>query len=403
MVTSRLIGGSALVLINGAEADDPRIGADDMPFQLPYKAAVIGHTGRGDYGHGLDLAFLNEPRLKLVAVADPDDAGRAKAGERLKLSNVYADYRTMLEKERPAFVAIAPRFLDGHRGMIEACAGSGVRGIFCEKPLCPTLADADAIAAACHGAHVQLASAMQTRFGPRFDRVKELIREGSIGEVLELRGRGKEDRRGGGEDLMVLGTHIVDMFRGLLGEPAWCAARVTEAGRSIDAGSVRDGAEGIGLLAGDRIDATYGFRDTPVVAHFNSSRPAEPGRRFGLEILGSKGVIWVGMGWLPGAYFLPDPTWLGTSVPWQPITSQGLGKPETLSKVDIGEANRLIVADLVEAVEQDRPPKVGLADATAALEMVLAVYASQVAGNRPVALPLVDRASHPLEGLRAGR
>lgn len=367
-----------------------------MPFQPPYTAAIIGHTGRGDYGHNLDMAFRDEPKLELIAVADPDEAGRAKAADRLGVSKSYADYREMLERERPAFVAIAPRFLGGHRAMIEACAGSGARGIFCEKPLCPTLADADAIADACSRAHVHFASAMQTRYGPRFERVKELVEAGAIGEVLELRGRGKEDRRGGGEDLMVLGTHIVDMFRGLLGEPAWCSARVSEGGVPIGKDQVREGAEGIGWLAGDRIDATYGFRDTPVLAHFNSSRPPEPGRRFGLEILGSKGAIWIGMGWLPAAYLLEDPTWLAESARWRPISSQGLGKPETLGSNDIHEANRLIVEDLVRAVETDSPPRVGLADATAALEMVLAVYASQVAGNRPVELPLADRGRHPL-------
>lgn len=38
----------------------------------PYNTAVIGRTGRGDYGHGLGLAVLNQPKLKVVAVADDD-------------------------------------------------------------------------------------------------------------------------------------------------------------------------------------------------------------------------------------------------------------------------------------------------------------------------------------------
>ena len=41
---------------------------------LPYRAAVIGRTGRGDYGHGLDLAVLNQAKLQVVAVADDDIA-----------------------------------------------------------------------------------------------------------------------------------------------------------------------------------------------------------------------------------------------------------------------------------------------------------------------------------------
>src|SRR5262249_29158641 len=160
-----------------------------------------------------------------------------------------------------------------------------------EKPMAPTLADCDAIVAACERSHTKLAIAFQTRYSPRYERVKEMVAAGAIGEVLELRGRGKEDRRGGGEDLMVLGVHIMDLCRGLLGEPAWCFARAGEGGRPVGRGQARPGAEGLGLLAGDRIDAIYGFSHPAVVAHFATARPKEPGQRFGLQILGSRGRI----------------------------------------------------------------------------------------------------------------
>ncbi|MCA1686505.1 MAG: Gfo/Idh/MocA family oxidoreductase [Planctomycetia bacterium] len=257
-------------------------------FSPPYRAAVIGRTGRGDYGHGIDVALLDQPKLKVVAVADDDPKGRAAAARRLGVDRDYADYRAMLDREKPQFVAVAPRWLDSHREMAVACAERGIH-VFCEKPLAPTLADCDAIVAACERSHTKLAVAFQTRYSPRFERVRELIASGAIGEVLELRGRGKEDRRGGGEDLIVLGVHIMDLFRGLLGEAAWCFARVTERGRPIGRADVRAGAEGIGPLAGDRVDAMYGFAGTAAVAHFATSRPKEPGRRFGLQILGCRG------------------------------------------------------------------------------------------------------------------
>ncbi len=142
----------------------------------------------------------------------------------------------MLEREKPQFVVVAPRWLDGHKDMILACAERGVLGVFCEKPLAPDLAACDAIVEACERSHVKLAMAFQTRYSPRYERVKAMIAEGAIGEVLELRGRGKEDRRGGGEDLMVLGVHILDLCHDLLGEPAWCFARVSERGRPVGPG-----------------------------------------------------------------------------------------------------------------------------------------------------------------------
>jgi len=53
-----------------------------------------------------------------------------------------------------------------------------------------------------------------------------LILDGKIGKVLELRGRGKEDSRGGGEDLWVLGSHVMNLMHHFGGEPNWCFASV---------------------------------------------------------------------------------------------------------------------------------------------------------------------------------
>jgi predicted dehydrogenase len=370
-----------------------------MPgFNAPYRAAVIGRTGRGDYGHGLDVAFLNQPKLNLVAVADDNPKGLAAAASRLNVAHAYADYRAMLDKEKPQFVAVAPRWVDGHREMIVACAERGIH-VFCEKPLAPNLADADAIVNACERAHVKLAVAFQTRYGPRYERVKELIAAGAIGEILEVRMRGKEDRRGGGEDLLVLGPHLMDVCRDLLGEPSWCFARVTDRGEPATKATVRQGAEGLGPLAGDRVDAVYGFARHPAAAYFGSSRPSAGGsQRFGLLICGAKGVIQVQTGWLPPNYLLDSPDWTGAvkGARWRPITSAGVDKPEPITgSAGMDPPNRLIVEDLIQAVENDTQPRSDVHDGRASLEMLLACFASHVKGG-PVTFPLVERTRHPL-------
>ena len=43
------------------------------------RVAVIGHTGRGNYGHGLDTMWLHLPETEIVAVADADATGLAAA------------------------------------------------------------------------------------------------------------------------------------------------------------------------------------------------------------------------------------------------------------------------------------------------------------------------------------
>jgi predicted dehydrogenase len=366
-----------------------------------YRVAVIGRTGRGNYGHGLDLVWRQIPNVQIVAVADDDERGRQAAQQRLQAPNAYADYRQMLQRERPQIVSVASRWLDGHRDMVVACAEQGA-SVLMEKPLCRTLEEADEMVAACERHHVKVAIAHQTRYSPRVQQIKELIDGGRLGDILELRGRGKEDRRVGGEDTMVLGSHIMDLMRVFAGDPGWCFGRVgieeNDRYRPITRQDVQNGAEGIGPLAGNHITSTYGF-DKGILGYFAS----QPGRqengdanRFGLEIRGSRGIVQLTTGSLPAAFFLPDPGWFPgrSNTPWQPITSAGLGRPEPLRDGGLLQGNVWAAQDLIQAIEEDRQPKCSVYDGRWTIEMILACYESQ-RQQRPVALPLQNR-RHPL-------
>ena len=83
--------------------------------------------------------------------------------------------------------------------------------------------------------------------------VADLIKDGRIGRLLEIRGRGKGDRRGGGEDLWVLGSHVLNMVNFLAGNPISCSAEMLQDGRRVKPGDVRKGAEGLGPLAGNEL------------------------------------------------------------------------------------------------------------------------------------------------------
>ena len=369
-----------------------------------YRVAVIGRTGKGDYGHGIDTVWLGLDNVELVAVADEDETGRAKAAQRLKVAHAYADYRQMLLKERPNIVSVCPRWLDAHCQLVVACADHGAN-IFLEKPLCRTLEEADDMVATCERHHVKVALAHQTRYSPRLAHVKRLLAEGRLGQLLEMRGRGKEDaKRGGGEDLMVLGTHIMDLMRFLAGDARWCFARAAQGDQPVTQAAIRDGNEGIGPLAGDHVLAVYGF-DHGVNGYFASvadrsmrtdKQTTLPGSRFGLQLFGTRGVIHLTTGSLPAVYFCEDPSWSPgcSGAKWQPITSAGLNRPEPLKDTGASLANVLIVKDLIAAIEQDTQPLGSIYDGRAALEMILAVYESHRL-QASVKLPLKNR-KHPL-------
>ncbi len=362
---------------------------------LRYRVAVIGRTGRGNYGHGLDVVWNDIDQARVVAVADEDLKGRAEAARRLNAPKAYADYRRMLEKERPQIVSVAPRWLDCHRDMVLACAEFGCH-VFLEKPVCQSLDQADEMVAALEKKNLKLAIAHQTRYSPALKHVNKIISEGKLGDILELRGRGKEDRRGGGEDLMVLGTHIMDLMRFFAGDAQWCFANVRAGQKPVTRSEVRDGAEGIGPLAGDEIHAMYRFGKT-TTGYFSTQRVRHgASKRFGLQLFGTKGILTMTTGALPEIWFVEDPSWQPgrSKARWKKITSAGIDKPETLSDSSHRLGNSLIARDLIRAIEENSQPKGSIYDGRAALEMILAVYESHRL-NAPVELPLKNR-RHPL-------
>jgi predicted dehydrogenase len=356
-----------------------------------YRIGVIGHTGRGDYGHGIDVVWKEIPNAKIVAVADADPNGLAAAAKRLSVEQTFRDYREMLDRVKPDIVSICPRWIDQHRDMVVAAAERGIH-MYMEKPLCRTLEEADEMVAACERTHARLAVAHQTHYSPRLEVIKQLIADGKLGRVLEFRGRGKEDPRGGGEDLWVLGSHIMDLIRYFGGEPQWCFASVSQGGKPIAAADVKPGNEGIGPLAGDAVQAMYGMPKA-ATAYFGTHRNAAgKGSRFGLQIFGSGGVVEILTGYLPSVQYLDDPSWSPgrSKAQWQEVTSAGIGKPEPLSGGDIPAGNVAAVKDLIAAIEENRQPNCNVYEARGATEMIVACFESQRVG-KPVGMPLVNR------------
>ncbi len=361
-----------------------------------YRIGVIGHTGRGNYGHGLDTVWSKLLNCKIVGVADPDAGGLEAAVKKLGAPRGFADYRELLDETKPDIVAIAPRWVDQHRDLVLAAAERKIH-IYMEKPMCRTLSEADEMVAACEKNNVKLAISHQTRYSPKINVIRELILDGKIGKLLELRGRGKEDQRGGAEDLWVLGSHVLNLMAQFGGEPRWCFATVQQNGRPVQKADVVDGNEGIGPLAGDAINAMYGMNDG-VTGYFGSHR-ATAGNRFGLQIFGSKGIIEMLTGYLPAAFYCEDPTWSAgrSGAKWVPITSAGINIPEPLKDGGLDAGNVEACKDLIAAIEQDRLPECNIYEARMTIEMIASVFESH-RSHAAVPIPLANR-DNPLRKL----
>ncbi len=365
-----------------------------------WRVGVIGHTGRGNFGHGLDTVWnlLNE--TSVVAVADEHPGGLAKAKQKLETDKAYADYREMLGQERPEIVAVCPRHVDQRVPMITAACEIGAKGIYVEKPFARSLKEADQIAEACAKAGTKLAIAHRNRYHPAIPVLKKLLKEGVIGDVLEMRGRGKEDHRGGGEDLWVLGTHILDLYNFLAGKPLACSAEMRQNGRLVTKEDVQEGNEGLGPLAGDEIHARWRM-ENGWTAYFDSVRNRgfrEAG--FGFQIIGNKGIVDIRNDREPLVHIMKESPWKPAKADrkWIPITSAGIDKIEPY---DIrGRVRNHVSAsrDLIAAIEHDRAPLCGLAQGVSTVEFVSSVFESHRLNGASACIPLKHR-ENPLLAL----
>ena len=367
-----------------------------------YRAAVIGHTGRGNYGHQLDMAFDGLPNVDVVAVADPDPEGRAAAAERIAAPRSYASYREMLARVQPELVSVGPRWVDEHHDMVIACADAGVKGVFCEKPFARTLAEADNMLAACERSKTRLAVAHR-RANPYELHAKKLIDDGLIGEVRMLRRHGKADHRAGAMDLIVLGTHLLDDIRFFAGsEVDWAHAHVTQDGREVTVDDIQEGDEGVGPIAGNGLAAYFVFRNG-VTAHLDSYRSDDADKRervnwLGVEIHGAKGILSLRTAPLGELYHYPYRLWLpgDRAGAWQRISLPDWdlneeGQPRSVNE-KFRRNNRVFVEELIGAIEEDREVTAVTngRDARAVLEMIMAIHESQRLRGR-VYFPLENR------------
>ncbi len=366
-----------------------------------FRVGIIGATGRGDYGHGLDRAFASAELFDVVAIADAKAEGLKAAGKRLGVNRLYGDYREMLAREKPDIVSIGPRWLTDRLAMVEAAARAGCH-IYCEKPFAATLADAHAMAEACRRAGVKLAMAHQFRAMPPVQKTLADLRAGKFGKLVRLTARPKDDQRGGGEELIVHGTHLFDLMIAFAGPPRWVAGHVSVGGRDITRADRRQATEPVGPVAGDAVTADFGF-DHGVSGAFQSRAGLHRAGRglYGLLLECELAAVFVRS---PGDVFVyPAPVaqpedpkagwqkvWVGD---WH-FTPEHKPRPSTDW---IHRGNQVLVRDLAEAIENDRQPASGLEDVVRVTEMIQGTYSSHLAGGARMALPLKDR-THPLAG-----
>lgn len=368
-----------------------------------FRIGVIGSTGRGDYGHGLDTAFVGLPDTEMTAVADDNPQGLQRAGQRLKIKRLYRDFREMLTKERLDIVCLGPTWVTDRLAMVEAAARAGCH-IYCEKPMAGDVPSADAMLRACRQAGVKIAVAHQWRAMPPIRRALEYVAAGKYGQVLRMRARAKDDRRGGGEELIVHGTHWFDLMMAFAGRPRWVSGHVSIKGRDAVVKDATQGTQPVGPIAGDSISAMFGF-DHGARGYFDSTanlfRPGQVSFAdlYGVQIECERVLLQVRQ---PGdIYVYPAPVvqpendkfrWERLWVEDWHFTADHKPRP---MRDWLHRGNQSLARDLMQAIANNRAPLTNGQEVLHVTEMIQGVYASHLDAGRRLSIPLKQR-RHPL-------
>ncbi len=377
---------------------DPEPPVRPAPPEPKYlRAAVVGHTGAGGYGHGLDILFNRLDGVRLAAVADADPEGLDATQIRTGAEATYADYREMLANESLDLVAVGPRETGERHDMAKAALEAGAH-LCCERPIARTLREADELLALAAERSLKIAVLHPMRLDPHVVRFRA-EQSDLIGELVEMQVYGMMDHRAGGEDLLVLGTHLFDLVRLFGGEPNYCSASITKDGEpAIAEDAHHSEKEDLGPLLGDAIHASFAMDSGVHVSYVSDRRLHHRHGPWGIEFVGTKGRMRLFAGQPPTLSLLVDddpasPGRRSRWARWPELEDEAYHAPvDHLAGNDA--ANRLVVADWLAAIAEDREPVCSGKNAVRALEMVHGVWQAGTTMKRAY-FPLANR-FHPL-------
>ncbi len=329
---------------------------------MAYRVGIIG-LGRIAYQFEEDPlmkkpcthagAYSSNPKTKIVAACDVIKNNLDDFTKKWDSVKPYSDYQKMLKQEKLDIVSICTH-ADLHAEMTISAAESGVKAIFCEKPMSTNLKDAEEMIKVCRKNGVVLAINHTKRWDPYIRKAKELLDEGRIGELKILEGHCNVG-------LMNAGTHLFDSLRFLAGDVDWVNGFMKPDG-STDPG-------GCGLL------------------HFknNSDAFVDSDFRnyvyFAINLIGSDGVMRIGRDL---EILLPKISEHESGI--KELASAGFPKAELVPPMSAA------VDEILQSIENNRPPSCTGEDGKAALEIALAFHESNEKGEK-VKLPLKNKDS----------
>ena len=337
----------------------------------------VAIIGAGDISNSHLLAYrsrANRDLARVVAIVDVDEE-RAKAqAATYEIARTYANFEQALADPDVDAVSICtPPFLHVEQSIAALRAG---KHVLCEKPVSPTMAGLDAIAAAEREGGAIFAGVFQHRVGQGARQLKALIDAGRFGRLrfglsetlwqrpqsyYEVWWRGTWEKEAGGVS-MAHGIHSIDTLLWLMGEPESLTG---------DAATVK-----LDIAVEDTSAAIVRFR-SGAIAQIVVTVNAQDNRSR-LEIFGDELQAVTA----PGSPYGP------TSVPFRltsldPAVAER-ARDEAMALVP-DETKYLhvdMVHDFVQAIIEKRAPLVTVDECRRSMQIITGIYKSAMTGAR---------------------
>ncbi|WP_307841585.1 Gfo/Idh/MocA family protein [Streptomyces endocoffeicus] len=160
-------------------------GTINGPMDRPLTLAILGAGARG--ATYADLAAKRPDVARVVAVAEPRDQVRDTfaAEHRIAPEYRFEHWRDLLGRPRLADVAVIALLDADHVAAAVALADLGYQ-LLLEKPMATNEADCEAIAEAVRRNGTALAITHVLRYTPYTVKLKQLLAEGAIGDIVSL-------------------------------------------------------------------------------------------------------------------------------------------------------------------------------------------------------------------------
>ncbi len=350
------------------------------------KYALIG-AGRIAINH--IKAVVNND-LEMVAICDivPEhiDMLLEKTGYRKNVEK-FIDYKEMIEKHREIELISIATDSGLHAEIALYCIDKGINVII-EKPIAMSMSDADEIIKRAKVKHVKVSACHQNRFNLAVQEMRKAVEDGKFGKLShgsvhvrwnrnkayyeQAPWRGKWASDGGA--LMNQCIHGIDLLRWMMGDEVDEIYGVTRQ-QYHDYLECED----IGMAIVKFKNGAIGTIEGTVNVYPKNLEET-------LYLFGETGSVKLG-----GTSCNNIDVW-----DFSDMDNSKAGMHEATSNV-YGNGHTALFADVIDAIKNDRIPYVDAVAGRNALEMVLAVYKSQLTGQ-PIKLPLKDFASIDMEG-----